>query len=66
MTRTACLVCMVNAVSGCPKKTLGRASDSSRHIAKLELSTFLDIYDINKIKSFIRMITLNCNSVTAL
>ncbi len=66
MTHTACLVCMVSTVSGCPQKTLGRASASNRHIIKLEQSTFFDIYDINKMKSFIRMITLHCNSVTAL
>ncbi len=66
MTRTACLVCLVSTVSACHKNTLGRVSASNRYIIKLEQSTFLDIYDINKMKSFIRMITLHCNSVTAL
>ncbi len=66
MTHTACRVCLVSTVSSCCKNTHGRASANNGHITKLEQSTFLDIYDINKMKSFIRMITLHCNSVTVL
>ncbi len=41
MAHTACLVCLVSTVSGCPKNTLRRASASSGLITKLEQSTFL-------------------------
>jgi hypothetical protein len=41
MMHTACLVCMVSTVSGCRKNALGRPSAKSRHITKLEQSTFL-------------------------
>jgi hypothetical protein len=41
MTHTAFLVCLLSAVSGRCKNTLGRASACSRHIKKLEQSTFL-------------------------
>jgi len=45
MAHTACLVCLVNTVSGCPKYALGRGSASSAHMTKLEKSRFsLDIY----------------------
>jgi hypothetical protein len=42
MAHTACLVCLVSTVSGYCKKSLARASASSRHITKLEQCTFLD------------------------
>jgi hypothetical protein len=45
MARTACLICMVSTVGGCCKNTLGKGSTSSRHITKLEQSTFSYIYD---------------------
>ncbi len=41
MEHTACLVCLVCAVSGCCENTLVRAIASSGHITKLEQSTFL-------------------------
>ncbi len=41
MSHTACLVCLVSTVSGGCKNSLGRTSASSRHITKLEQSTFL-------------------------
>jgi hypothetical protein len=41
MACTAYLVHLVSTVSGCHKNTLGSASASSRHITKLEQSTFL-------------------------
>jgi hypothetical protein len=44
MAFNACLVCLVSTVSGCCKKTIGRASDSNRHITKLEQSNFLGTY----------------------
>ncbi len=45
MPSTDCLVCLVSNVSGCHKNTLGRAITCSRHMTKLEQSTFLDIYE---------------------
>ncbi len=44
MAGTTCLVCLLSTVSGCCKITIGRDSASSGYIAKLEQSTFLDIY----------------------
>jgi hypothetical protein len=45
MARTVFLVCLVNSVSGCCKNALGRGSDCSWHITKLEQSIFsFDIY----------------------
>jgi hypothetical protein len=45
MARTACLACMVIAVSGRSKNALGRGSASSGHITNLEQSRFsFDIY----------------------
>jgi len=41
MALTACFVCLVSFFSGRPKTTFGGASDCSRHITKLEQSTFL-------------------------
>ncbi len=41
MAHTARLVCLIRALSGHRKNALGRGSASSRHIAKLEQSTFL-------------------------
>jgi hypothetical protein len=41
IAHTACLVCLVSAVSSSCKNTLRRESASSRHITKLEQSTFL-------------------------
>ncbi len=49
MACTACLVCLVSTVSGCHKNILGRASASSRHITKLEQSTFLSYYGFIKL-----------------
>jgi hypothetical protein len=45
MACTACLVCLVITLSGCRKNALGIGSIFSEHITKLELSTFLGIYD---------------------
>ncbi len=45
MAHTACLVCLVIAVSGRSKNALGRGSASSGHITNLEQSRFsFDIY----------------------
>ncbi len=44
MACTACLVCMVTTVCGCHKNAVGRGSASSRHIAKLEQSIFVEIF----------------------
>jgi hypothetical protein len=44
MACTACLVCMVTTVCECHKNAVGRGSASSGHIAKLEQSTFLEIF----------------------
>jgi hypothetical protein len=41
MASTTCLVCLVSTVSGCHENALGRGSASSRHITKLEQSTFV-------------------------
>ncbi len=41
MACTACLVCLVNSVSGSCKNTLRRVSASRGHITKLEQSTFV-------------------------
>ncbi len=43
MPHTACLVCLVSTVSGLHKNALGRGRASSKHITKLEQSTFLKI-----------------------
>ncbi len=43
MTHDDCLICLVSTVSGCSKNALRRGSASSRHITKLEQSTFLKI-----------------------
>jgi hypothetical protein len=45
MACTACLVCLVSTVRGCHKNALGIGSIFSEHITKLELSSFLGIYD---------------------
>ncbi len=48
MAQTACLVCPVSTVCGHHKNAFGKGSNSSRHITKLEKSTFsLDIYGLN-------------------
>jgi hypothetical protein len=48
MAHTACLVCLVSAVNGCSKKSLGRAGASSVHITNLKQSIFsFDIYGTN-------------------
>jgi hypothetical protein len=44
MLHIACLACLVITVSGRHNNALGRGSASSRHITKLEQSTFLDTY----------------------
>ncbi len=51
MSHTACLACLVSTVHGRHKNTLVRASASSRHITKLEESTFLRYLWINPFRN---------------
>ncbi len=53
MARTACLVCLVVAVSGHCKHALGRGSASSKHTTKLEQSTFLRYLWLNRSLGFL-------------
>jgi hypothetical protein len=58
MAPTPCFACWVSSVSGHNKNTLGRASASSRHIAKLEQSTFLRYLWFHTLKEVKKWISL--------
>ncbi len=43
MAHTTCLICLINTVNGCSRKSLGRGGASSGHIKNLKQSIFLSM-----------------------